>query len=151
MTPNREKSFRAMLEITRKIIIPDEELTEEFFLSSGAGGQHVNKVATAVRLRFNLRNTTSLPEDLKARLLQKHDSRLTRDGEILIEAKRSRNREYNRTAAAERLKKLILEQLHPPKKRRATKPTLNSVNRRIENKKRHGAMKKLRSQKPPID
>jgi len=140
-----------MLEITGKIKIPDEELIEEFFRSSGAGGQHVNKVATAVRLRFNLRNTISLPEDLKARLLYKHASSLTRDGEILIEAKRSRNREYNRTAAAERLKKLILEKLHPPKKRKPTRPTLNSVKRRIENKKKRGTVKKLRSQKPSAD
>ena len=140
-----------MINITKNIVIPDEELKEEFFLSSGAGGQHVNKVATAVRLRYNLRTSKSLPLDLQQRLLKKHKARLTGDGEILVEARRSRNREKNRVDAAERLKKLILDLLHPPKKRRPTKPTLNSVKRRIENKKKHGANKKLRSKKPTLD
>lgn len=140
-----------MINITKKIIIPDEELKEEFFLSSGAGGQHVNKVATAVRLRYNLRNSEALPPDLKQRIVEKHKARLTSDGELLIEARRSRNREKNRVDAAERLKKLILDLLHPPKKRRPTKPTLNSVKRRIDSKKKHGATKKLRMNKPGMD
>jgi len=140
-----------MVNITKKIIIPDEELKEEFFLSSGAGGQHVNKVATAVRLRYNLLNSEALPPDLKQRIMEKHKARLTSDGELLIEARRSRNREKNRFDAAERLKKLILDLLHPPKKRRSTKPTLNSVKRRIESKKKHGLTKKLRMNKPLPD
>ena len=82
-----------MINITKNIIISDEELKEEFFLASGSGGQHVNKVATAVRLRYNLRTSKSLPSDLQQRLLEKHRARLTSDGEILIEARRSRNRE----------------------------------------------------------
>ncbi len=82
-----------MINITKNIIIPDEELKEEFFLASGSGGQHVNKVATAVRLRYNLRTSKALPSDLQQRLLQKHRARLTSDGEILIESRRSRNRE----------------------------------------------------------
>ena len=140
-----------MINITKKIIIPDEELKEEFFLSSGAGGQHVNKVATAVRLRYNLGNSEALPPDLKQRILERHKVRLTSDGELLIEARRSRNREKNRLDAAERLKKLILDLLHPPKKRRPTKPTLNSVKRRIESKKKRGLTKKLRMNKPGMD
>ncbi len=140
-----------MINITKKIIIPDEELKEEFFLSSGAGGQHVNKVATAVRLRYNLRNSEVLPSDLKQRIIERHKARLTSDGELLIEARRSRNREKNRLDAAERLKKMILDLLHPPKKRRPTKPTLNSVKRRIESKKKRGFTKKLRMNKPSVD
>jgi len=140
-----------MLNITKNISIPDDELKEEFFLSSGSGGQHVNKVATAVRLRYNLRTSKSLPPDLQQRLLAKHQPRLTSDGEILIEARRSRNREKNRLEAAERLKKLILDLLHPPKKRHPTKPTYGSVKRRIETKKKHGANKKLRAKKPALD
>jgi len=140
-----------MINITKNIIIPDEELKEEFFLASGSGGQHVNKVATAVRLRYNLRISKALPSDLQQRLLERHRPRLTSDGELLIEARRSRNREKNRLDAAERLKKLILDFLHPPKKRRPTKPTYGSVKRRIETKKKHGANKKLRSRKPSLD
>lgn len=134
-----------MINITKHIIIPDEELKEEFFLASGAGGQHVNKVATAVRLRYNVRASKALPPDLQRRLLEQYQSRLTSDGEILIEARRSRNREKNRFDAAERLKKLILDFLYPPKKRRPTRPTYNSVKRRIESKKKHGINKKLRA------
>ena len=140
-----------MIYISKHITIPDEELKEEFFLSSGAGGQHVNKVATAVRLRYNLLESQVLPADLKERLLARLRARLTGEGEILIEARRSRNREKNRVDAAERLKKLILDQLHPPKKRRPTKPTLNSVKRRVETKKKHGINKKLRSEKPSLE
>jgi ribosome-associated protein len=140
-----------MIQITKNIIISDDELKEEFFLASGAGGQHVNKVATAVRLRYNLANSKSLPQDLQQRLIAKHQARLTSDGEILIEARRSRNREKNRLDASERLKKIILDLLHPPKKRRATKATYGSVKRRLDSKKKHGVNKKLRSQKPDLD
>ncbi len=140
-----------MIHITKHIIIPDEELKEEFFLASGAGGQHVNKVATAVRLRYNMRASKALPPDLQRRLLEQYRARLTGDGEILIEARRSRNREKNRFDAAERLRKLILDFLHPPKKRRPTRPTCNSVRRRIESKKKHGVNKKLRAEKPSLD
>lgn len=140
-----------MIQVSKNIRIPDDELKEEYFLASGAGGQHVNKVATAVRLRFNLKTSNSLPEGLKKRLVEKHHARLTAEGEILIEARRSRNREQNRDAAAERLKKLIMDLLHPPKKRRPTKPTMNSVKRRLDKKKKHGANKKLRSKKPSLN
>ena len=140
-----------MINITKSIIIPDEELKEEFFLASGSGGQHVNKVATAVRLRYNVRTSKVLPSDLQQRLLDKYQARITSDGEILIESRRSRNREKNRLDAAERLKALILNFLHPPKKRHPSKPTYNSVKRRIESKKKHGANKKLRSKKSFLD
>lgn len=140
-----------MLEITGNIIIPGEELQEEFFLASGPGGQHVNKTATAVRLRYRLRDSNALPPDLKERLLKRQRARLTGDGEILIEARRSRHREKNRLDAAERLKKIILNSLRPPKKRRPTKPTASSVQRRLEGKKKRGLMKKLRGGQPLQD
>ena len=92
-----------------------------------------------------------LPLDLQQRLLDKYQARLTSAGEILIESRRSRNREKNRLDAAERLKALILNFLHPPKKRSPSKPTYNSVKRRIASKKKHGANKKLRSSKPTLD
>ncbi|MDD5697114.1 MAG: alternative ribosome rescue aminoacyl-tRNA hydrolase ArfB [Victivallaceae bacterium] len=140
-----------MLRITNRIIIPDGELKEEFFLASGPGGQHVNKVATAVRLRYQLRASGALPPDLRDRLLERHYARLTANGELLIEARRSRHREINRLDAAERLKKLILGVLRPPVRRRPTKPTCHSINRRLETKKKHGLSKKLRMQPPVPD
>jgi ribosome-associated protein len=136
-----------MIKINRHIIIPDEELKEEFFLSSGAGGQHVNKVATAVRLRFNVLETQALPPQLQTRIIEKYKHRLTNQGEILVEARRSRNREKNRLDASERLRQMIISILHPPRKRRPTKPTRSSVERRLQTKKKHGFAKKQRSQR----
>ncbi len=140
-----------MLRISEKIAIPDEELKEEFFQSSGPGGQNVNKVATAVRLRFNVRHTAALPEDVRLRLLSKVGPRLTNEGELAIEAQRYRTQKQNREDAAERLVNLIRGVLTPPKKRRPTRPTKASVKRRIDSKKKHGVIKKHRTAKSSDD
>ncbi len=132
------------MQISKNITIPDEELNEEFFLASGPGGQNVNKVTSAVRLRFNVLETTSLPPDVKMRLLEKVRSRLTSNGELIIEAQRHRTQLKNRDDAAERLAEIIRSALHAPKKRRPTKPTKASVKRRIDNKKQRSNTKKLR-------
>ena len=133
-----------MLRISEKIAIPDDELKEEFFQSSGPGGQNVNKVATAVRLRFNVWQTRSLPEGVRLRLLSKVGPRLTNEGELNIEAQRYRTQQQNREDAAERLANLIKGVLTPPKTRRPTRPTKASVKRRIDSKKKHGTIKKSR-------
>lgn len=133
-----------MLRISEKIAIPDDELKEEFFQSSGPGGQNVNKVATAVRLRFNVLQTMSLPEGVRLRLLSKVGPRLTNEGELNIEAQRHRTQQQNREDAAERLANLIRGVLTPPKTRRPTRPTKASVKRRIDSKKKHGTIKKSR-------
>ncbi|MHB9138309.1 MAG: alternative ribosome rescue aminoacyl-tRNA hydrolase ArfB [Victivallaceae bacterium] len=134
-----------MLRISEKIVIPDDELKEEFFQSSGPGGQNVNKVATAVRLRFNVQQTRSLPEGVRLRLLSKVGPRLTNEGERNIEAQRYRTQQQNREDAAERLANLIRGVLVPPKTRRPTRPTKASVKRRIDSKKKHGTIKKSRT------
>lgn len=137
-----------MLRISEKILIPDEELVEEFFQSSGPGGQNVNKVATAVRLRFNLSKTAALPEPVRLRLLSKAGPRITSTGELIIEAQRFRTQRQNREDALERLANLIRTVLVPPRKRRPTKPTAGSVQRRLQSKKQRGAIKQSRTTKP---
>jgi ribosome-associated protein len=134
-----------MIKISRNIVITDDELKEEFFQSSGPGGQNVNKVSTAVRLRFNVRNTTSLPPDVKQRLFDAMSNSITSAGEIIIEAQRYRTQMKNREDATQRLAQLIKKFLIPPKKRRKTKPTKGSVKRRLDSKKQRGSLKKLRS------
>lgn len=110
--------------------------------------QGMNKVSTAVQLRFDLRSSPSLPEDVKERLVSLAGSRMTEDGFLLIEAHRFRTQEQNRADAIQRLAELIQRALHVPKKRRATRPTLASQTRRIQSKKRHGETKKLRRSIP---
>ena len=133
-----------MLQISKNIVIPDEELTVEFFLASGPGGQNVNKVTSAVRLRFNVLETTSLPPDVKARLITQVKKRLTNSGELIIEAQRHRTQLKNRDDAEKRLTEIIKGALHAPKKRRPTKPTRGSIKRRIDSKKKRSSTKKLR-------
>ncbi|MCP3965145.1 MAG: aminoacyl-tRNA hydrolase [Lentisphaerae bacterium] len=140
-----------MIHVSRNIVIPDECLKEEFFLASGPGGQHVNKVATAVRLRFNLAACETIPQDVKNRLISMLGSRLTIDGELLIESRRHRSREMNREAATERLLNLIRPAITPPRKRKPTRPTKGSVERRIKQKKQRGSIKKMRSRSPNDD
>jgi ribosome-associated protein len=130
-----------MIEITPTISLDDSEVSLEFIRSSGPGGQNVNKVATAVQLRFDLRNSPSLPADVKERLVKLAGNRMTDDGFLLIEAKRYRTQEQNRADAILRLTTLIQKSLQPPKKRRATKPTLASKTERIQAKKRRGEIK----------
>jgi ribosome-associated protein len=134
-----------MLRITPSIAIPDEELEERFVRSSGPGGQNVNKVATAVELRFDALNSPSLPEPLRARLLARRDSRITEDGVVIIQAQRFRSQDRNREDARERLLGLIQAVLKPPKPRIATKPTRGSQERRLSSKRERAGIKRQRA------
>lgn len=133
-----------MLQITPTISIPRRELIINFVRSSGPGGQNVNKVATAVQLRFNVRTSPSLAEEIKARLSKLAGNRMTQNGEIVIEAKRYRAQEQNRSDAEQRLIALIRKALIRPKRRRPTHPTTSSKMRRVESKKLRGKTKILR-------
>ncbi len=124
--------------------IPPDELRFEFFRSSGPGGQNVNKVATAVRLRFDVRNSTSLPPAVKDRLLRLAANRLTEDGVLLIEARRFRTQERNRDAAVARLMAWIEQASTAPRLRRVTRPTQASSQRRLDAKQRRGVTKRQR-------
>jgi ribosome-associated protein len=134
-----------MIAITPFISLDETELHEDFVRSSGPGGQNVNKLATAVQLRFDIRNSPSLPEDVKERLEKLAGRRLTQDGVIVINAQRFRTQERNREDARERLFALIREAAIRPVIRRPTRPTLASKRRRLEGKTRRGAIKALRT------
>jgi len=134
-----------MLTISPNIQIADGELVESFVRASGPGGQNVNKVASAVELRFDVTHSPSLPETLRARLLARRDRRLTADGVLVIQASRFRDQARNREDARERLTEIIRAALHVPKKRVATKPTRASKERRIASKKKRALHKQTRS------
>jgi ribosome-associated protein len=133
-----------MLVITPDVSIPDEEFEWKFIRSSGPGGQNVNKVASAVQLRFLLPRNVSLPTTAKNRLRRMAGQRLIDDGSILISARSERSQEQNRRDALERLAELIRAALIEPKIRKKTRPTLGSKERRIESKKRRGTTKQGR-------
>lgn len=136
-----------MLEITPNLAIPDDELIERFVRSSGPGGQNVNKVATAVELRFDVAASPSLPEALRARLLARRDRRLTAEGVLVISAQRFRTQERNREDARERLAAFIAAALHVPKPRVATRPTRASKERRLGGKRERGTIKRDRARR----
>ena len=134
-----------MIEITSTLRISDSELTETFVRASGPGGQNVNKVASAVELRFDIAHSPSLPEPLRARLLARRDRRLTAEGVLVIQASRFRDQAKNREDARDRLAEILRAALHVPKKRVATKPTRASQERRITAKKKRAQHKRTRA------
>jgi ribosome-associated protein len=137
-----------MIRINDHIAIDDDEVSESFIRASGPGGQNVNKLATAVQLRFDVRRSPSLPNEVRARLERIAGRRLTRDGVLVITAQRHRTQERNRDDALTRLIEMIRAAAVRPTPRRPTRPTLGSKVRRLEGKKRRGGVKALRSAKP---
>jgi len=128
--------------------IDEKELQWAFVQSSGPGGQNVNKVATAVQLRFDVAHSASLPEDVRGRLARLAGWRITQDGVLIIEAKRYRSQEKNRQDALKRLADLLQKASEKPKTRRKTKPTLASQQQRLAKKRRRSEVKRLRGESP---
>ena len=140
-----------MIRITDQISIDESELHESFVRSSGPGGQNVNKLSTAVQLRFDVRHSPSLPSDVAVRLMRLAGRRITKDGVLVLIAQNHRTQERNRAEAQERLIDLIQQAAVRPIPRRATKPTRASKQRRIEGKKRRSVIKRQRQSKPSIE
>jgi len=138
-----------MIRITRSIAIDDKEIKMDFIHASGPGGQNVNKVATAVQLRFDIKNSPSLSNDICERLIRLAGRRASREGVLVIQARRFRSQERNRQDAIDRLVKLIKEAVKRPSPRRSTKPTRASKERRLNTKRQRADIKQLRQRISP--
>jgi ribosome-associated protein len=133
-----------MLHVTDDIAIPDNEITLGFVRADGPGGQHVNKTATAVQLRFDVRHSPSLPDPVRRRLERLAGRRLTGEGVLVLDARSHRSQKQNREEALERLRRLIEAASKPPRTRRPTQPTVAARRRRMENKRRRARLKHQR-------
>ncbi|MGB7099394.1 MAG: alternative ribosome rescue aminoacyl-tRNA hydrolase ArfB [Xanthobacteraceae bacterium] len=140
-----------MIRVNAQISLDEREIEESFVRASGPGGQNVNKLSTAVQLRFDVRGSPSLPAQVKERLERLAGTRLTRDGVLAIIAQSHRTQARNRADALDRLLELIRRAAIAPRARRPTRPTKASRERRIETKKRHAGLKRLRRVKPSLD
>ena len=136
-----------MRELNKLILVDEGELQFLFFHSSGPGGQNVNKVATAVQLRFDAAHSPSLSEPTRIRLMKLAGKRMTKEGVLVISASRCRTQEANKEDAVKRLESLILQASHPPRKRKATHPSRSAVERRLVKKRQQAYKKRLRHEK----
>ena len=140
-----------MIRVTPRITLDERELEEHFIRASGPGGQNVNKLSTAVQLRFDVRRSPSLPDDVRVRLMRLAGRRLTQDGVLVITAQSHRTQLQNREDAREKLLVLIRAAAERPVPRRPTRPSAGSKRRRLESKQRRAGIKALRGKTPPAD
>jgi ribosome-associated protein len=133
-----------MIQITPTLAIAENEIEIQYVQASGPGGQNVNKVATAVQLRFDVAHSPSLPEDVRQRLLRLPDRRITAEGVLVLDARQYRTQERNRRDALDRFTELVRKATEKPKRRRRTRPSREAKRRRLETKRRRGQVKRLR-------